>query len=666
MRVRRRPAIAAMALAVAMGAPLAIGAGLSVGAGLATAASTSATTLSKSTGLDPDGETITVTGSGFAGGGSGVYVGLVQDSKFSATDADAWMTTAWIKPTDITDGSWSATVDVAAVIGNSDCLKNTCSIYTVAAHGSPDRSQDTKAPVVFAAPTTQPPTTQPPTTQPPTTTPRPTTSPPATTTTTQPPTTSPPPTTQPPVTQPPTTSKPPAGNGPSVSLDRSSGLNAGGDTITVRGSGFSGGGAGIYVGLAQKNLYSSTDASVFQDAKFVKSSDMSSGAWSVTLSVNSAVPGGDCLANSCAVYTLAAHGSSDRSQDTVTDVSFVGAPPAGGGGTGGGGGGAAGGAAAGGAFASNSALTVTLSKSTDLSPGGETVTISGSGFSGAAPGLYVGMVQDDKFSSTDASVWMTTAFLKPDAISGGSWSTTMELAAVTGGSDCMKNTCSIYTVAAHGSSDRTQDSRTPVGFLGGVAPSADTSMAAGGGAPAARPAGLVGEGNTVKVELSKSEDLDAAGESITIKGSGFSGEGAGIYVGLIQDDRFTFTDASAWMATGFVQASEMTDGAWDIDLEVKALVGDSDCLANACSIYTVAAHGSSDRTQDSQTPVTFTGDPGAAVATTGDDGVAGSSAQFRNLANSFSQASTWLVLLIGGLLGAGLAVGSVAVLRRRA
>ncbi|MFG1781006.1 hypothetical protein ACGFIU_01085 [Rhodococcus oryzae] len=105
--------------------------------------------LSKSTDLTAAGDTITVSGTGFSGAGSGLYVGLIQDSKYSATDAGAWMTTKWLKPADITGGAWTATIDIAAIKGDSNCLKNTCSIYTVAAHGSADRTQDTKTPVTF-------------------------------------------------------------------------------------------------------------------------------------------------------------------------------------------------------------------------------------------------------------------------------------------------------------------------------------------------------------------------------------------------------------------------------------------------------------------------------------------------------------------------------------
>ncbi|TJZ81147.1 hypothetical protein FCG67_00345 [Rhodococcus oryzae] len=334
-------------------------------------------------------------------------------------------------------------------------------------------------------------------------------------------------------------------------------------------------------------------------------------------------------------------------------------------------------------MASNPNLSVKLSKGTDLAPAGETVTISGSGFSGAAPGLYVGLVQDNRFSATDASAWMTTTFLKPEAISGGNWSTTMELRAVVGDFDCMRNTCSIYTVAAHGSSDRSQDSRTPVGFAGGVAP--DTT-----GTPAANPASnnaggakgaaggaksKVGEGNTVSVTLSKSRGLKVEGDTITIAGTGFSGSGPGIYAGLIQDDKFSTTDAGAWMTTAFITPNKITNGAWSVTMDVMAVKGDSDCTKNACSVYTIAAHGSSDRSQDSQTPVSFGDDPTGAdeptlAAANGDaNGTSASGGSSRSALSSLSstfESTAWIApLLIGGGVGAGIAVATTFALRRR-
>ncbi|MDH6281798.1 hypothetical protein [Prescottella agglutinans] len=692
MRAFTRAAIATVAVAVALTTPVGIAIAdpdtstVDGGSALQAVSATPATTASKTSGLKAAGETVTVSGSGFSASGPGIYVGLVQDDKFSTTNADAWISTAFIRPNQITGGAWSTTLDVMAAAGNSDCTVNACSIYTVAAHGSSDRSQDTRTPVTFASATpttttTAPPTTTtpptPPTTQPPTTTTA--TTPPTTTTTTRPPTTTKPPTTT-------TTTTPPAtSNGPKVNASKTSGLKAAGDRITVRGSGFSTSGPGIYIGIAQMNRYSHTDASVFHNAMFIKPSDMPGGSFSTTLEVIGAFPGGDCVANTCAIYTLAAHGSSDRSQDTVTPISFVGAAPpvtqqpGGGTGTGTGGGAATDGGAAGAApgttYTANGSLSVSLSKASEINPSGESVTISGSGFSGAAPGLYVGLVQDNVFSSSDASVWMTSAFVKPEQISGGNWSIPMELVATSGAFDCVKNACSIYTVMAHGSSDRSQDTKTPVSFVGGVAPGTVTAP------PALTGAGAPGAAKTVAVTLSKAKGLKVDGEEITISGTGFSGAQPGIYVGLIQESKFSTTDAGAWMTTAFITPSRIKDGAWSTTMNVQAVKGDSDCTKNACSIYTIAAHGSSDRSQDTQTPVSFGDDPDAPnadkaedvalAAADGSNGDGGSSSNsvasaFRNLADAIADGTAWIIpLLIGGVLGAGIAAGTTFALRRR-
>ncbi|WP_420881349.1 hypothetical protein [Rhodococcus sp. (in: high G+C Gram-positive bacteria)] len=709
MHAFRRAAFATVAVAVALTTPVGIAiaapdtpgdSGTAVQATSSTPVTTSAsapavraaagtptTTVMKSTGLK-DGDTITASGTGFSGAAPGIYVGLVQDDKFSSTDANAWMTMAFIKSTDIRNGSWSTSIKVVAAKGAYDCIENSCSIYTVMAHGSSDRSQDTVTPLSFA-PVTVPTTTAPPTTTtvPPTTTP-PTTPP---TTTVTPPTTTKPTTTKPtttaPTTTPPTTTATPpvTGSGPRVSVGKTSGLNAAGDKISVRGSGFATTGMGIYVGIAQTNKYSSTNADMFYGTKYIKATDMPGGSFSTTIDVIGAFPNGDCVNNECALYTLAAHGSSDRSQDTKTKISFVGtAPPVTGGGGGGTGTGATGGPGAAGAapgttFTANGNLSVSLSKSSDINPAGENITISGSGFSGAAPGLYVGLVQDNVFSAADASVWMTSAFVKPEQISGGNWSLPMDLVSTSGAFDCMKNACSIYTVMAHGSSDRSQDTKTPVSFVGGVAPGTVTAP------PVLNAAGAPGAAKTAAVTLSKAKGLKVEGDEITISGTGFSGEQPGIYVGLIQESKFSTTDAGAWMTTAFITPSRIKDGAWSTSMKVQAVKGDSDCTKNACSIYTIAAHGSSDRSQDTQTPVSFGDDPNApnaekaaAAALTADGGPTDggtttadesntSNSAIRNLSDAISDGTAWIIpLLIGAVIGAGFAVATTVALRRRA
>lgn len=115
---------------------------------------------------------------------------------------------------------------------------------------------------------------------------------------------------------------------------------------------------------------------------------------------------------------------------------------------------------------------------------------------------------------------------------------------------------------------------------------------------------VAGEGITV--DATKLKCL-VDGDKITVSGEGFSGAGNGIYVGLAQDDQYSVTDASKFLATQWVRASSIQGGAWSVDLDIVAAnaANNSDCTVNACSIYTLSAHGSQDRTQDTQTPVTF-------------------------------------------------------------
>ncbi|MGO4200307.1 hypothetical protein AB4Z09_00850 [Rhodococcus sp. TAF43] len=342
--------------------------------------------LSKATDLVADGETITVTGSGFSGAGAGIYVGLIQDSKYSATDSTAWMTTKWLEATDIVGGAWTADIDVAAVKGDSNCLENTCSIYTVAAHGSPDRTQDTQTPVSFAAPVVVP-------------------------------------------------------AGPAVTISKTTGLTND-EEITVTGTGFGREGQRIYVGLAQVDKYSGTNSSAFHSTEWIKAAQIVDGGFTTTLKATAIKGDANCYENACSIFTLADHNTiDDRSQDTQTPVTF--APP----------------------VVVPTGPAVTANKTTNLTVG-ETITVSGTGFEGAAAGtgLYYGIVQDDQFSTTNAGAWITTGFITKGQIVGGAWTATINATAVNGVSNCFVNACSIYTVMAHGSTDRSQDTKTPITF----------------------------------------------------------------------------------------------------------------------------------------------------------------------------------------------------------
>ncbi|MFF0814207.1 neocarzinostatin apoprotein domain-containing protein [Rhodococcus sp. NPDC003318] len=493
-------------------------------------AGTGALTLSQTTGLDT-GDTVTVTGTGFKPD-TALYL-----AQTVAKPAVGFPSTYGQESKLTTDaaGSFTADIEVARTFKGVDCLTTDCYVATFAAFPSifTDRSQDVWAPVSFATDAE---------------------------------------------VAAEGSGAAPGSAGPVTTVGKTSGISAAGETVRVSGTGFSAAGAGIYVGLAETGKYNPMNADSFAGTVYVRSADITGGAWSVGLPVQAQVGTTDCLARPCAIYTLAAHGSPDRSQDTVTPVTFdpAGAAPAT--------------TTPVAASTTSGTPAVSASKTSGLDAAGDTIAVSGTGFSTAGPGIYVGVARTDRFSTTDASAFQDTKFIRPTDMPGGAWSTTLAVAGAFGDSDCTRNACAIYTFAAHGSADRSQDTVTPISFVGTATPTTTATPARAG---------------TVAVSASKIDGLDAAGEKVTVTGTGFSGAGAGIYVGLVQDDRFSATDASAWMATAYLTPDRIVDGHWSTELELAAVHGDSDCTRSACSIYTVAAHGSADRSQDTRTPVSF-------------------------------------------------------------
>lgn len=282
--------------------------------------------LSKTSDLNPSGDTIRVEGKGFKTSGPGIYVGIAQNYQMDVTNADSFGPDTKFVSTSRgnlkSDGSFSVDLPVSAKFGTADCMQNACSVYTIAAHGSSDRSQDTATAVSFAGGAAKQDATL------------------------------------------------PSGGGssqsagsasssasgstgssgsssttgssgsssssssndsssstgtPAVSLSTTE-LNPSGSTaITVSGTGFKTSGNGIYVAVAEKNKFSTTNADAFSAAEFVRTSQMSSdGSFSTTLNVEAVTSAANCVENDCALYTFAAHGSSDRSQDTATDLSVGG------------------------------------------------------------------------------------------------------------------------------------------------------------------------------------------------------------------------------------------------------------------------------------------------------------------------------------------------------
>ncbi|SPT51566.1 IPT/TIG domain-containing protein [Actinomadura madurae] len=138
----------------------------------------------------------------------------------------------------------------------------------------------------------------------------------------------------------------------SVSVSPTSGVDPGGQTITVRGSGFDpdrNNGFGVYVVFGPRRADWTTNANAYQAATWVhrgasagagQAPMTASGGFSVGLSVKARYTDGDgrkvdCLTTRCYVITMAAHGVPDRGQDTVTPITFRGSKAGGGQGVGG-------------------------------------------------------------------------------------------------------------------------------------------------------------------------------------------------------------------------------------------------------------------------------------------------------------------------------------------
>lgn len=282
--------------------------------------------LSKTSDLNPSGDTIRVEGKGFKTSGPGIYVGIAQNDQMDVTNADSFGPDTQFVSTSRgnlkSDGSFSVDLPVSAKFGSADCMQNACSVYTIAAHGSSDRSQDTATAVSFAGGAAKQDATLPSGGG----------------------------------------SAESAGSGsfsagnstgssgssntiasdgssgsngsnssspstgtPAVSLSTTE-LNPSGTTaITVSGTGFKTSGNGIYVAVAEKSKFSTTNADAFSAAEFVRTSQMTSdGSFSTTINVEAVTSAANCVENACALYTFAAHGSSDRSQDTATDLTVGG------------------------------------------------------------------------------------------------------------------------------------------------------------------------------------------------------------------------------------------------------------------------------------------------------------------------------------------------------
>lgn len=152
-----------------LAAALAFGSALGLTVATASPALAASVRVTPAAGLSASGASVSVSGSGFdatGNNGFGIYVVFGPKKANFHQDANAFGAARWVHVKGAggspgqaplsKDGSFSTTLSVKARFtdGNGDqvdCLKTQCHILTFAAHGSPDRSQDTSTPLTFKA-----------------------------------------------------------------------------------------------------------------------------------------------------------------------------------------------------------------------------------------------------------------------------------------------------------------------------------------------------------------------------------------------------------------------------------------------------------------------------------------------------------------------------------
>ncbi len=300
--------------------------------------------------------------------------------------------------------------------------------------------------------------------------------------------------------------------------------------------------------------------------------------------------------------------------------------------------------------------TLTVSKSQGLSENGETVFVSGSGFD-TEGGIYVAMCViapaeqlpspcgGGANAASGASLWISNDPRYPNLATpwgeGGSFSGSITFGPVIApGYDCRVVACAVYTRADHfRTNDRSADLFVPVTF-GVQAPTATpTTGGTSGATPTATPSptatptpanapqatvsadGLEVTAGTMVLTSTKTEDLDAEGETVTVSGVGYDLE-QGVYVALcaVPEDGAApgpcsagGAGQSAWISSnppdfGAARAIPFEPGGvFEVELLLRPVIdGSTDCREVACAIATRADDtAAADRTRDVLLPVSF-------------------------------------------------------------
>jgi hypothetical protein len=466
----------------------------------------------------------------------------------------------------------------------------------------------------------------------------------------------------------------PQPTGPAVTVTPATGIDPAAGTVTVTGTGFSTTGTGFYIGVGPKSAKDNADwfvnAGYYQGVKWATTAGTygakinDDGSISIALTklkrvFTSAGASVDCAAVECGVYTFAAHGSADRSQDTYTPISF----------------------------AAPQATTTELSASAPSVQAGHAVTLTAT-VSPAVAGTVEFFDGTDSLGSsavTDGvATFVTTSlasgahpitatFTATDAVVASPSTSTAATVTVYGASDALpvRVSLSVTPATAEEGTELTytatvipnlEGDSLPTAFPGTIVFGEGTGTAGPDAATTYGTASVTGDtavfrtsslsvgvhtvrgwytptdatafaaarSNSIKATVTAKTvvpgvptvtipQIPAGGGTVTVTGSGFATSSPGIYLGLgpaglrgfYADSAELVPSQTVWIAVGNPSVPSGTartaplnaDGTFSVDITVPAPTAE----VPAYALYTSKAHGQgvSDKTQDTTTAVTF-------------------------------------------------------------
>lgn len=173
------------------------------------------------------------------------------------------------------------------------------------------------------------------------------------------------------------------------------------------------------------------------------------------------------------------------------------------------------------------------------------------------------------------------------------------------------------------------------------------------------------------LQVDPSTELDPAGSSVTVTGSGYE-PNVGLFV--VACDPAVPKGGACDMAN-FQQAQTDADGAFEVKLKVLPTFGQTDCLKTPCGIQTSKVGEGANRTQERTVPIGFAGGvapvdgwEGVGTADAGPDEAAtdGAEAPADNQKDSADEDESSSAPLVIGVVVAVVVIGAAAfVLSRR-